>query len=141
MLAHAHAVDTRPSLRIIEGLGTRLIRYTIVDSREKLHVYIIYGLSEILKFLALLQGRQQTFSCRLQRRKHKTQTNQRTRDTRKILNTSMTYLIYRSSSDHHHRTIIVLVYSQIASIQNFRISYFNVTSSGSIVGGSRRRRR
>ena len=23
-LAHAHAVDTRPSLRIIEGLGTRL---------------------------------------------------------------------------------------------------------------------
>ena len=24
-LAHAHAVDTRPSLRIIEGLGTRLI--------------------------------------------------------------------------------------------------------------------
>ena len=25
MLAHAHAVDTRPSLRIIENLGTRLI--------------------------------------------------------------------------------------------------------------------
>ena len=26
-LAHAHAVDTRPSLRIIEGLGTRVALY------------------------------------------------------------------------------------------------------------------
>ena len=29
-LAHAHAVDTRPSLCIIEGLGTRLIRSMII---------------------------------------------------------------------------------------------------------------
>ena len=28
-LAHAHAVDTRPSLYIIEGLGTRLVCYAI----------------------------------------------------------------------------------------------------------------
>ena len=28
MLVHAHAVDTRPSFRIIEGLGTRLIQST-----------------------------------------------------------------------------------------------------------------
>ena len=28
-LAHAHAVDTRPSLGIIEGLGTRLVKIGI----------------------------------------------------------------------------------------------------------------
>ena len=28
-LAHAHAVDTRPSLRIVEGLGTRLVNTII----------------------------------------------------------------------------------------------------------------
>ena len=30
-LAHAHAVDTGPSLRIIEGLGTRLLRDLICE--------------------------------------------------------------------------------------------------------------
>ena len=29
MLAHAHAVNTRPSLRLIEGLGTRLVSMTL----------------------------------------------------------------------------------------------------------------
>ena len=32
MLAHAHAVDTRPSLRIIEGLGTRLLAMETLKS-------------------------------------------------------------------------------------------------------------
>ena len=30
-LAHAHAVDIRPSLRIIEGLGTRLYQEYIIE--------------------------------------------------------------------------------------------------------------
>ena len=29
MFAHAHAVDTRPFLRIIEGLGTRLLQIVV----------------------------------------------------------------------------------------------------------------
>ena len=46
MLAHAHAVDTRPSLRIIEGLGTRLtltlLRSThmlLVLTKQRSHVH------------------------------------------------------------------------------------------------------
>ena len=36
MLAHAHAVDTRPSLRIIEGLGTRLARAPLYVALRKI---------------------------------------------------------------------------------------------------------
>ena len=77
-------------------------------AKQQGRTFIDYSsLFEILKFLALPQERQQAFSCTLRRRKHKTQTNRRTRDTRKVLKTTMTYLIiiYRSASDHHHRTI------------------------------------
>ena len=41
MLAHAHAVDTRPSLRIIEGLGTRLMHVMISVLNIIVGLYII----------------------------------------------------------------------------------------------------
>ena len=49
-LAHAHAVDTRPSLHIIEGLGTRLTHACceIYLQFKSLHGWVMYNYKPII---------------------------------------------------------------------------------------------